>query len=264
MLNMRVENKKVPLVINYCVRECGTADQLELPCSRRFPAIKISPKKTIGGGWSKTPLVAGVIDFRADGWNRFALSDHQEAVFEGGKKYAKSLWLVTSSLQTIKAFRAEENHAFLATQYPLCSADGLAAGEGLFSMISRGGSGSGSYARKIWGPPDFSNRRVFDGLEYSVLYRWKELTLPVARITNGLERAGLNTGGMDAVSPWALWTNALAAYHCWGGEPTIKGLASDSYDYADLSSSGYWSARNWVNYNVLTWAIPKRRWLLYQ
>ena len=200
----------------------------------------------------EAPLVAGVVDyFHSDpdlSEVRIIGPAKEAAELEGSKKFAKE-FMAKYNIPTA-AYRSFTNGEEAAAQSFLeelkapyvLKADGLAAGKGVL-IISDLAEAKAEAAAMLGGKFGEASKTLvieefLDGKEYSVfaLTDGKEhLVLPVAkdykRIGEG--DTGLNTGGMGAVSPVSfvddsLWVKTIEQVV----EPTIKGLASENFDYA--------------------------------
>ena len=222
----------------------------------------------------EVPLVEGIVDFfKQDA----ALKDvkvigpsQEGAQLEGSKEYAKEFLvrhnIPTAAYESFTAETVKEGQAFLETVNPpyVLKADGLAAGKGvlileslqeakdeLADMLTNQKFGAASEKVVI--------EEFLDGIELSVFVLTdgkNYITLPTAkdykRIGEG--DAGLNTGGMGAISP-VPFANAefMKKIEDQVVKPTVDGLAKENIDYKGFIFIGLIKVGNdpkVIEYNV--------------
>ena len=199
----------------------------------------------------EAPLVEGIRDyFQADKKLRKILivgPGKAGAVMEGSKAWSKAFMgrhnIPTAGYREFSAETLKEGLAYLENQsLPIVlKADGLAAGKGVIIAQSHEEAAT-EFRAMLDGKFGEASAKVvieefLDGIEYSVFVLTDGsdyVLLPEAkdykRIGEG--DAGLNTGGMGAVSPVPFMTPEL-----WEKttkeiiEPTVQGLSSENIDY---------------------------------
>ena len=197
------------------------------------------------------PLVRGIYDFfKADpqlaGIPVFGPSQ-TGAQLEGSKAFAKAFMaefgIPTAAYREFTADTIEEGIAYIAGQTPpiVLKADGLAAGKGVVILDSVA-EAQAEFREMLGGKFGAAGNKVvieqfLDGIEFSVFTINNEVDYKILPVAKDYKRigegdAGLNTGGMGAVSPVAF---ADAAMMQKVEEriirPTIRGIQSRGFAY---------------------------------
>lgn len=197
------------------------------------------------------PLVNGVYDyFKSENLKHISVvgPSKEAAQLEGSKEYAKEFMyrhnIPTAAYESFTSENLEEGYKFLETLKPpfVLKADGLAAGKGVLiiqdlqeakdelkSMLVDSKFGAASTKVVIEEFLDGIELSVFvltDGKDYKILPTAKDYK----RIGEG--DAGLNTGGMGAVSPVPFADEELMKkIEDRVVKPTIDGFKKDNLDY---------------------------------
>ena len=197
----------------------------------------------------EAPLVAGVVDhFRSALPELLVVGpDRAAAALEGSKAFAKEFMarhgIPTAAYREFNATQAEEAAAYLVTQSApyVLKADGLAAGKGVL-ILDDLAEAQREIRAMLGGKFGEASARVvveefLDGIEFSVFaltdgrnYRLLPIAKDYKRIGEG--DTGLNTGGMGAVSPVPVVTDAvLDRVRREIIEPTVRGLHTERMHY---------------------------------
>ena len=219
-----------------------------------FPAIKdfvLANKIEMVVVGPEVPLVLGIWDFfanDADLKDIFVLGPSKAgAEMEGSKAFSKKFMaefnIPTAAYREFSGEEVEEGIAYIATQTPpiVLKADGLAAGKGVL-ILPTIAEAQEEFREMLAGKFGTASSRVvieefLDGIEFSVfvLTDGKDYKiLPVAkdykRIGEG--DAGLNTGGMGAVSPPPFVDEAMMQMvEERIVKPTVNGISSRGMRY---------------------------------
>ncbi|HUH73601.1 MAG TPA: phosphoribosylamine--glycine ligase [Chitinophagales bacterium] len=222
--------------------------------STDFPSIKsfvLQEKVDMVIVGPEAPLVEGIFDYFI---NDDSLKDipvigpsQQGAMLEGSKAYSKAFMvrhgIPTAGYQEFTNENLQEGLDYIATQTPpiVLKADGLAAGKGVLICPTIEEAQS-EFQEMLGGKFGSAGSKVvieefMTGLEYSVFVLSDGKNYQILPIAKDYKRigegdAGLNTGGMGAVSPPPFVTQAMMQeVEQKVIIPTIEGLQKDEIIY---------------------------------
>ncbi|MCP4121216.1 MAG: phosphoribosylamine--glycine ligase [Bacteroidetes bacterium] len=202
----------------------------------------------------EVPLVEGVYDYfrdRADTAHIPVIGPSQKgAMLEGSKAFAKAFMIrnniPTAGYREFNSDTIEEGIAYLKTQTPpiVLKADGLAAGKGVLISQSVDEAVEG-FKEMLSGKFGDAGANVvveefMTGLEYSVFVLTDGKSYKILPIAKDYKRigegdAGLNTGGMGAVSKPPFVSNELIAItEMTSIKPTVDALKKEEIDYKGI------------------------------
>ena len=232
--------------------DCGTNLDIAVADFEKLAAASIENKIDLILVGPEEPLVKGIVDFFK---NNETLShikiigpSQEAAQLEGSKAYAKNFMMrhgiPTAAYKEFVAADFEIGIEYISNhEMPLViKADGLAAGKGVLicnSQLEARAEFELMLMRSKFG--DAGKKVVIEdflqGIEMSVFVLTdgkNYVLLPEAKDYKriGVGDTGLNTGGMGAVSPVPIMTDALREKIITKiVEPTIHGLQKDNLDY---------------------------------
>ena len=221
-------------------------DPLDFAAVQRFVVDRHIEMIVVG---PEAPLVAGIVDYFRTALPDLLVvgPDRAAAALEGSKAFAKEFMarhgVPTAAYREFNVEQADAAADYLATQTApyVLKADGLAAGKGVL-ILDDLGEAQREIRAMLNGKFGAASARVvveafLDGIEFSVFaltdgqdYRLLPVAKDYKRIGEG--DTGLNTGGMGAVSPVPVVTDAvMERVRTDIIEPTIRGLARERMHY---------------------------------